>query len=63
VLTWREPPPLALPIFQIHGSRDRVLPARRTRADLIVAGAGHLLAVTHPRQVNRFIDEKLATLK
>jgi pimeloyl-ACP methyl ester carboxylesterase len=62
VLTWPEPPPLAVPVFQIHGGRDRVLPARRTRADVIVPGAGHLLVVTHARQVNRFIEEKLATL-
>jgi pimeloyl-ACP methyl ester carboxylesterase len=63
VLTWPEPPPLAAPIFQIHGARDHVLPARRTRADVIVPGAGHLLAVTHPRHVNRFIEQKSATLE
>jgi pimeloyl-ACP methyl ester carboxylesterase len=48
-----------LPIHQIHGGNDRVFPASRSRADVIVPGAGHLLSVTHADLVNSFIAERI----
>jgi pimeloyl-ACP methyl ester carboxylesterase len=62
VLSW-EPSAIAptFPIFQIHGRRDQVLPARRTHPDTLVASGGHLLTLTRPEQVNHFLDEKLHT--
>ena len=60
VLAWTKPAALAIPIHQIHGAHDRVLPASRTRADVIVPGAGHLLSLTHAAEVNRFIRDALA---
>lgn len=60
VLTWTTPAGIDVPIHQIHGERDHVLPARRTRADVIVPGAGHVLSLTHAGEVNRFIRERLA---
>jgi pimeloyl-ACP methyl ester carboxylesterase len=53
----------AFPIHQIHGDRDRVLPHRLTRPDVLVPGAGHLLTITHPEQVNTFIRSCLARTK
>jgi pimeloyl-ACP methyl ester carboxylesterase len=50
---------LDVPIHQIHGARDRVLPARRTRADVIVPGAGHVLSLAHVDEVNRFLRERM----
>lgn len=47
-------------ISQIHGSRDRVFPSRLTRADQIVAGAGHLVSLTHPDIVNQFLIERMS---
>jgi pimeloyl-ACP methyl ester carboxylesterase len=60
VLSWPEAPPPPLPIFQIHGARDRVLPARLTRPDVLLPDAGHLLTVTHSPQVNAFLRTYMA---
>jgi pimeloyl-ACP methyl ester carboxylesterase len=59
VLSWEAPAALDVPIHQIHGARDRVLPARRTKADVIVPGAGHVLSLTHAEAVNRFLWERM----
>jgi pimeloyl-ACP methyl ester carboxylesterase len=60
VLSWTAPPELTIPVHQIHGACDRVLPASRTRADVIVPGAGHVLSLTHAKEVNRFIQDRLS---
>jgi pimeloyl-ACP methyl ester carboxylesterase len=60
VLTWEPPPtPPPFPIFHIHGQFDRVLPWRRTHADHIVGMGGHVLSLTRPLEVNRFLTEKM----
>ena len=56
VLSWEESPePSVVPIAQIHGDRDRTLPHRFTRPDVLVHGAGHLLSMTHGEAVNDFL--------
>lgn len=60
VLSWEASAGLDVPIHQIHGARDRVLPARRTRADVIVPGAGHVLSLTHAAEVNGFVRERMS---
>jgi pimeloyl-ACP methyl ester carboxylesterase len=47
-----EPP---CPVFAIHGERDRLMPLARARADRVVFGAGHVLALTSPREVAEFL--------
>ena len=59
VLGWTTPAGLEVPIYQIHGACDRVLPAGRTRADVVVPGAGHLLSFTHASEVNRFLSDRM----
>ena len=62
LLTWeapRGPPPF--PVHQIHGERDAILPWRLTRPDALVRGGGHVLSLSHPRQVNAFLRERMAT--
>jgi pimeloyl-ACP methyl ester carboxylesterase len=54
VLGWR-PTPLDVPVFHIHGDRDRLIPIGRVRPTEVVRGGGHLLSLTHPRQVTSFI--------
>lgn len=44
-----------LPVHQIHGSRDLVLPAKYTTPDVIVEGAGHVLSMSHPDEVLEFV--------
>jgi pimeloyl-ACP methyl ester carboxylesterase len=56
VLRWEESPePLGVPIAQIHGDRDPILPHHLTRPDVLVPGAGHLLSMTHGETVNEFL--------
>jgi pimeloyl-ACP methyl ester carboxylesterase len=48
---------LPVPIHHIHGEEDRIIPLQRVRPDVVVKRAGHMLNVTHPAEVNAFIDE------
>ena len=60
VLGWRRPAePLRIPVFQIHGDRDSVLPHHLTRPDVLVPHAGHLLSMTFPDEVNEFLRVRI----
>jgi len=63
VLEWNPPAaPPAVPIFQIHGAEDPVLPVKYTHPDMIVPGAGHALSLTHPQAVTDFLVRHMADL-
>lgn len=47
------------PGLQIHGTRDLLLPIRRTRPDIRIDHAGHLLSLSHPNEINRIIGKIL----
>jgi pimeloyl-ACP methyl ester carboxylesterase len=56
VLKWKPPAkPPSVPVLQIHGDRDHVLPHQLTRPDVLLRGAGHLLSMTFPEAVNEFL--------
>lgn len=60
VLTWEGTPSGAdVPIYQIHGENDFVLPVANTTPDVIVPGGGHALSMSHPAEVNAFLAEKM----
>ena len=60
VLRWNpDPNGRSMPIHQIHGDRDHVLPHHLTRPDVLVPGAGHLLPLTHPEAVNDFLEKDM----
>ncbi len=60
LLEWNPSAKIAnVSIRQIHGQRDWLLPARISQADLIVPRAGHLLSLTHPHEVNEFINSQI----
>ena len=44
-----------MPIHHVHGDRDHLIPIHRVKPDRVIAGAGHLLNVTHADAVNDFI--------
>jgi pimeloyl-ACP methyl ester carboxylesterase len=46
------------PIYQIHGANDFVLPVKNTTPDVIVAGAGHALSMSHPDAVTEFLKAR-----
>jgi pimeloyl-ACP methyl ester carboxylesterase len=48
-----------VPIHQIHGGKDFVLPVSNTHPDVIVAGGGHALSLSHPDEVTRFLEERI----
>ena len=55
VLNWEPSLLRGIPVFQIHGEKDLIIPARGVEADEIVPGGGHLINLTHAGQVNAFI--------
>lgn len=59
VLTWSPTPVTTVPIYQIHGRRDRVLPSRYTYPDELLPGAGHLLSLSHGALVNQFLRSRM----
>lgn len=59
VLNWEQPDgPPPVPIVQIHGDRDFMLPHRLTRPDVLVPGAGHAMISTHAAIVTEFLGEQ-----
>ncbi len=63
ILTWESAPLYGIPIFQIHGERDLVIRASRVDADEIVPGGGHVINMTHARQVNTLVEKACATVR
>ena len=55
-LAWH-PTPLDVPVFHVHGDRDRIIPLDRVQPTRVVAGAGHVLALTHAAEVAAFLDD------
>ncbi len=53
---------LAIPVRQIHGDRDHVLPHTLTTPDRLVSGGGHVLPMTHAEDVNQFLCDAMADL-
>ena len=60
LLRWRpHADSLAVPVHQIHGDRDHVLPHTLTLPDALIAGGGHLLPMTHADQINDYLLERM----
>jgi pimeloyl-ACP methyl ester carboxylesterase len=49
-------------VLQIHGEKDRTLPAALTRADVVIPGSGHALSLTSPAAVTEFIRASVVQL-
>jgi pimeloyl-ACP methyl ester carboxylesterase len=47
-------------VVQIHGDRDRVFPIGQVSADKTIARAGHLVSLTHGKEVNQFLRERMS---
>ena len=62
VLDWEPSPPSPLPpprVFQIHGEKDPIVSPKLTSPDKIIRGAGHLITLTHPDEVNTFLGKHM----
>lgn len=55
ILNWAPAPLDGVPVFHIHGSRDAMIPARRVKPDVLLAGSGHLINMSRANEVNAFI--------
>lgn len=58
-LRWTDAGAQTVPIRHIHGASDLTLPPGGIGADEVVAGAGHLLVMTHASAVNAFIGRAI----
>lgn len=59
IFHWNPPPIEGIPVYQIHGRRDPLIPASRVQADLIIPSGSHLINITHANEVNAFIRNAL----
>jgi len=60
ILGWHPAPLEGIRVFQIHGRRDLLIPARRVEADVVIPGGGHMINMTHAEEVNDFIKRAAA---
>lgn len=49
-------------LLHIHGSRDRLLPARYVEPDVVIKGGGHFIVYTHAAIVSELIGAELRTV-
>ena len=59
VVTWPGVDLPRVPVYHIHGERDRVIPLRRVRPDHIVRTGGHLINLSHAGEVNAYLKSKI----
>ena len=50
-----------VPVHQIHGGQDRLIPLIPGEPDHVIPDGGHLINLTHADHVNRFILERIAS--
>jgi pimeloyl-ACP methyl ester carboxylesterase len=55
ILCWEPTPMDGTAVFHIHGRHDLMIPARRVDADAWIPDGGHMINITHPREVNAFL--------
>jgi pimeloyl-ACP methyl ester carboxylesterase len=46
---------LGIPVYSIHGGKDRLIPAKGEPHDSVLADGGHLISMTHHEILNRAI--------
>jgi len=63
ILGWKAPASFPCPIHQIHGARDLVIPLGGVRPEEVVPGGGHLINMTHSKEVNAFVARCLGRLE
>lgn len=59
ILRWEQPSALERCIH-LHGTADRILPARTIRNAQWINGGGHLMTITHAEQVGEWLRENLS---
>ena len=52
--------PLGVPVYLLHGQRDLLIPPKHVDPDFVVPRGRHLISLTRPAEVNRYLLEKMA---
>ncbi|HEY5037494.1 MAG TPA: alpha/beta hydrolase [bacterium] len=47
-------------IHHIHGDNDHLIPIQNVRPDKVIKGGGHVINLTHSKEINDFINEYLS---
>lgn len=64
ILKWKPSPEISkVRVCQIHGDRDRVFPIHRADPDCVIPGAGHLISITHSKEVMKYLETKMAEIQ
>ena len=61
ILNWKNeqrPPNL----FQIHGTKDRIFPYKRTHADVLIKDGTHLIVHNHADEISKILIERLNSI-
>jgi pimeloyl-ACP methyl ester carboxylesterase len=61
ILNWNGKGSLEVPVCHIHGSKDWLFPIAQAKPDFAVMDAGHLMVLTHAKQVSGLIAAYLHT--
>ena len=59
ILAWKNEE-IPATVYQIHGTRDELLPLRYTRPQHVIPKAGHLFILTRAQEVNKILQGLLA---
>jgi pimeloyl-ACP methyl ester carboxylesterase len=54
---------VGVPVFRIHGGKDRIILARAEQREKVVPAGGHLISMTHQEEVNAFILDSIAFIR
>jgi pimeloyl-ACP methyl ester carboxylesterase len=54
---------MAVPVFRIHGGRDRIILARAEHREKIIPTGGHLISMTHQEEVNAFVLDRIDSIR
>jgi pimeloyl-ACP methyl ester carboxylesterase len=59
IFAWPGRPDPGVPIAHIHGARDWVIPMKHVRPTRVIPDGSHVLNLSHPEEVIRFLREAL----
>ncbi|MDB5302039.1 MAG: hypothetical protein JWO87_3702 [Phycisphaerales bacterium] len=59
ILGWELEADPSAPVHAVHGENDEVIPVANVKPDEIIPGGRHLIHLTHAREVNHFLADRM----
>lgn len=56
---WELERKVSVPVYQLHGGKDPIIPVKNIAGAAVIRDGGHLINITHEKEVNAFITESL----